>query len=103
MLSKTVKKTKIKCHMVKSLPCIQKPLKKNRCALIIDISVGFLSGSVVKSPPAMQETQEMQVQSLGWEGPLEEEMATPSSTLVWEIHRQRSLAAIVPGAATSWT
>ena len=38
--------------------------------------LGFLSGSVVKNPPAMQETQ---VQSLGWEDPLEKEMATHSS------------------------
>jgi len=29
----------------------------------------------------MQETQEMWVQSLGWEDPLEEEMATHSSIL----------------------
>ena len=29
--------------------------------------------------------QETQVQSLGWEVPLEEEMATHSSILVWEI------------------
>ena len=33
----------------------------------------------------MQETQEMWVPSLGWEDPLEEEMATHSSILVWEI------------------
>ena len=33
----------------------------------------------VKNPPAMQETQDMQVQSLGREDPLEEEMATHSS------------------------
>ena len=33
----------------------------------------------------MQETQETQVQSLGQEDPLEEEMATPSSILAWEI------------------
>jgi len=33
----------------------------------------------------MRETQEMKVQSLGWEDPLEEEMATNSSILVWEI------------------
>ena len=32
----------------------------------------------------MQETQETQVQSLGWED-LEEEMATHSSILAWEI------------------
>ena len=29
--------------------------------------------------------QEMQVLSLGWEDPLEEEMATHSSVLAWEI------------------
>ena len=43
----------------------------------------------VKDPPATQETQ---VQSLGWEDPLEKEMATYSSILAWEIPRQRSLA-----------
>ena len=32
----------------------------------------------------MQETQEMQVQSLGWEDPLEKKMATHSSIVVWE-------------------
>ena len=31
--------------------------------------------------------QEVQVQSLGWEDPLEEEMATYSSILAWEIPR----------------
>ena len=33
----------------------------------------------VKNSPAMQETQEMRVQSLGREDPLEKEMATHSS------------------------
>ena len=37
---------------------------------------------LVKNPPAMQETW---VGSLGWEGPLEKEMATLSSILVWRI------------------
>ena len=31
--------------------------------------------------PAMQETQETQVRSLGWEDPLEKEMATYSNSL----------------------
>ena len=31
----------------------------------------------VKNPPAMQEPQETQVQSLGWEDPMEKGMATP--------------------------
>ena len=46
---------------------------------------GFPSSSVVKKLPAMQETQEMQVWSLGWEDPLEEGMATHSSILAWRI------------------
>ena len=36
---------------------------------------------MVKNPPAVQETQEMQVWSQGQEDPLEEEMATHSSIL----------------------
>ena len=44
--------------------------------------MGFPGGSVVKNPPAMQE---MWVQSLGQEDPLEKEMATHSSILAWEI------------------
>ena len=38
----------------------------------------------VKNLPAMQETQ---VQSLGWEDPLENGMATHSSILAWRILR----------------
>ena len=37
---------------------------------------------MVKHLPKMQETQ---VLSLGWEDPLEKEMATHSSTLAWKI------------------
>ena len=39
----------------------------------------------VKNLPAVQKTQEMQVQPLGPEDPLEKEMATCSSILLWEI------------------
>ena len=50
--------------------------------------MGFPRGSAVKNLPAMQEAQqELQVQSLGREDPLEEEMATHSSTLAWRIPR----------------
>ena len=45
----------------------------------------FSGGSAVKNPPAVQELQEKRVQSLGREGPLEEEMATHSSILAWRI------------------
>ena len=37
---------------------------------------------MVKSPPAMQETW---IRSLGWEDPLEKEMATHSNILAWKI------------------
>ena len=37
---------------------------------------------MIKRLPAMQETW---AQSLGWEDPLEKEMATHSSTLAWKI------------------
>ena len=35
----------------------------------------------------MQEAQETQVQSLGWEDPQEEGMATHSSILAWRVPR----------------
>ena len=38
-----------------------------------------------KNLPAVQETWEMWVRSLGWEDPLAKEMATHSSVLPWEI------------------
>ena len=42
----------------------------------------------VSNLPAMQETQ---VQSLGWENPLEKEMVTDTSILPGKPHGQRSL------------
>ena len=48
---------------------------------------------LVKNLPAMQETQ---VQSLGWENPLEKEMATHSSILAWRIPWLRNLAGYSP-------
>ena len=41
-----------------------------------------LVAQMVKRPPPMWETR---VRSLGWEDPLEKEMATHSSILAWEI------------------
>ena len=46
---------------------------------------------MVKNLPAMQETQETQVLSLGQEDPLEKEMATHSSMLAGKALGQRSL------------
>ena len=43
----------------------------------------------VKNLPAAQETQETWFQSMCWEGPLEEEMATHSSFLAWKNPRDK--------------
>ena len=45
------------------------------------MNFAFPGGSVVKNLPAMLESQ---VQFLGWENPLEKEMATHSDFLAWE-------------------
>ena len=52
-----------------------------------------LLAQTVKNLPAVQETW---VQSLDWEDPLEEGMATHSSILAWESHGQRSLVGCSP-------
>ena len=62
----------------------------------------FPGGSVVKNLPARQE---MQVQSLGWEDALEEEIATHSSILAWRSPWTEEPGGLhtVHGAAKSWT
>ena len=63
----------------------------------------FPSGSAVKNLSAVQDTQETQVRSLSWEDPLEEEMATHSSTLAWEIPRTEEPGGPVHEVAKSHT
>ena len=48
----------------------------------IHVLLASLVAQMVKRLPTMQETQ---VQFLGWEDPLEKEMATHSSILAWKI------------------
>ena len=50
--------------------------------LCLCFSLGFPGGSATKNLPAVQETR---VRFLRWEDPLEEEMATHSSILAWEL------------------
>ena len=55
---------------------------------------------LVKNPPVMWETW---VQSLGWEDPLEEGMATHSSILAWRIPMNRGAWwATGHGVAKNW-
>ena len=56
---------------------------------------------MVKNPLAMQETR---VRDLGWEDPLEKEIATHSSILAWRIPwTEEPDRATVHGVAKSWT
>ena len=63
-----------------------------------EVGWASLVAQIVKNLPPKQETL---VKSLGQEDPLEKGVATHSSILIWESHGQRSLAAIVHGAAES--
>ena len=58
-----------------------------KCKLmsIYNLGVGFPRGSVVKDLPAVQETHELWVPSLGREDPLERILAPHSRILAWEI------------------
>ena len=57
---------------------------------------------MIKSPPSKQEM--LLVRSQGQENPLEEEMATHSSILVWEIPMDRGAWwAAVHGVTQRWT
>ena len=63
--------------------------------------MGFPGGSMVKNMPAMWETW---VQSLGWEDPLEEGIATHSTILAWKIPTESGAwRATVHGVAKSQT
>ena len=52
-----------------------------------------LVAQLVKNLPAMEETQ---VQFLGWEDPLEKEMATHSSILAWRILWMEETGGLLP-------
>ena len=65
----------------------------------LQFSWASLTAQVVKNLPVMWETQ---VQSLGWEDPLEEGMATHSDILAWRITMDRGAwQATVDGVAKS--
>ena len=63
-------------HLLKQVLLLLFPIKSQR---------DFPDGTVVKNLPTNAGDTEMQVQSLGWENPLEQEITTHSSILAWEI------------------
>ena len=75
--------------MIWAAPCYRQgpytPISCIQVWLSLMFIKGFPSGSVVKNPCGMQEMKEMWVRSLGREDPLEQEMTTHSSFLVWRI------------------
>ena len=68
---------------------------------LIKVIKPSLVAQMIKHLPTMRETQ---VRPLGWEDPLEKEMATHSSTLAWKSPMDRGAWwATVHGVAKSWT
>jgi len=66
----------------------------------VDFEISFSGGLVIKSAPM----QEMQVQSLDQEDPLEKEMTTHSSVLAWEIPWTEEPGGLQPmGLQKRWT
>ena len=66
--------------------------------------MGFIGGAVVKIRLPMQEMQEIPVQFLGQEDPLESETAAHSSILTWKIPMDRGAWwAMVHGITNSGT
>ena len=57
---------------------------------------GFPNGLVVKNPPAMQETQDMWVQSLGGKIPWSRKWQSTAVFLLEKSHSQRSLVGYSP-------
>ena len=62
------------------------PVLYSRSLLVNHLKYTLLVAQMVKNLLAMQETS---VQSLGWEDPLEEGLATLSSILAWRIPKDR--------------
>ena len=58
---------------------------------------------LVKNPPAMQETQEMQIRSQGWEDPLEEEGNPLQYSCLGHLMTRGFWQATVPRVAKSQT
>ena len=64
--------------MVKNLPC-------NAGDVDLILGQGIKASLVAQTVKRLPEMWETQVRSLGWEDPLEKEMATHSSILAWRI------------------
>ena len=85
-----------------------RPLPGPKCGLLYNTQKwtvqedkwNSLAAQLVKNLPAMQETW---VWSLGWEDPLEKEMAIHSSILAWKIPWTESLAGYSPWNLKSQT
>ena len=72
-------------HNKKQLPLPGGCIFQEEMEIILDIQGLPRWRQQQRTPLPMQEIQENRVQYLGWEDPLEEEMATHSSILAWRI------------------
>ena len=75
-------------------------LEMSTLRLVTDHHQASLVAQLVKTLPAVQETQ---VPSLGQEDPLEKGMATDSSILAWRIPWAEEPGGLMSGGRKSWT
>ena len=68
--------------------------------MFIGLKDTTLVAQMVKNLPAMQDTW---IWSLGWEGPLEKEMATHTSILAWRIPWTEEPGGLRSMGSQSWT
>ena len=68
--------------------------------MFIGLKDTTLVAQMVKNLPAMQDTW---IRSLGWEDPLEKEMATHSSILAWRIPWTEEPGGLRSMGSQSWT
>ena len=80
----SLKRSVCSVPILNKVPTCLSAQKEMKLSLPVKVPPCPLQGdSVAKNLPVKQETQEMWVQSLGWEDPLKE-MATHCSLLAWE-------------------
>ena len=81
-------------QLVKNLPAVQIPSSNPGSGRSLREGIGYplqyswasLVAQTAKNPPAVRD---IWVRPLGWEDPLEEDMATHSSILAWRIPMER--------------
>ena len=81
-------------NMCQSHQCLIQSVPVGVCICVTQRELSFLfeaASLVAQTVKRLSTVRETWVRALGWEDPLEKEMAIHSSTVAWKSHGQRSL------------